>query len=322
MILAFIEHDRGIISPYSLQLLTYSRELAAKYNTLLKAVLIGQNIQSLTPELNTYGLDCIFLIDDDNLENYNTEICVDGILQLAEEKKPVLIIAAATDKGNEILSHISARLNLPMSANTSDIELGNENKLIRYRWGSSLLEETFIIGKPLLITLALNLYKAEKVSAKASKIEKFQAKFNASSFRVQLTGWEENEEGGTSLISAPIVIGGGRGVGSAEGFSVLEELAECIDGAVGGSRVATNNGWISHTRQVGLTGNRISPKLYLACGISGAVQHLVGCKGAKNIMVINNDPQAPFFSKADYGIIGDLHEVLPAITKELKKNPL
>ena len=322
MILAFIEHDRGIISPYSLQLLTYSHELAAKYNTLLKAVLIGQNIQSLSSELRTYGLDGIFLIDDNNLENYNTEICVDGILQLAEEKNPVLIIAAATDKGNEILSHIGARLNLPMSANTSNIELGNKTKLIRYRWGSSLLEETFIIGKPLLITLALNLYKAEKVSSKASKIEKFQAKLNASSFRVQLTGREKNEDGGTSLISAPIVIGGGRGVGSAEGFSVLEELAECIDGAVGGSRVATNNGWISHTRQVGLTGNRISPKLYLACGISGAVQHLVGCKGAKNIMVINNDPQAPFFSKADYGIIGDLHEVLPAITKELKKNPL
>ena len=174
MILIFIEHDHGIISPYSLQLLTYSRSLADQYNTLLKAVLIGQNIQPLISQISTYGLDGIFLIYDDNLENYNTEICADGIIQLAEEKKPLLILAAATDNGNEILSHIGARLNLPMSANTSDIELGDKNKLVRYRWGSSLLEETFMIGKPLLITLALNLYKAKKISANTFEIENFK----------------------------------------------------------------------------------------------------------------------------------------------------
>ena len=322
MILTLIEYDRGVISPYSLQLLTYVRELSAEVNTLFKAVLIGQNVRPITLELSTYGVDGIFLIQDDRLENYNAEAWAEGVIQLAEAKEASLIMAAATDKGNEVLSHIGARLDLPMSANTSTIQLGNENKLIRYRWGSSLLEETVIKAKPLLITLALNLLKAEKVSANTSEIENFQAEFSTASFRVQLIGQEENSEGGTLLTSAPIVIGGGRGVGSSEGFSVLEELAECIDGAVGGSRVATNNGWISHTRQVGLTGNRIAPKLYIACGISGAVQHLVGCKGAKNIMVINNDPHAPFFAKADYGIVGDLHEVLPAITRELKKEPL
>ena len=320
MILNLIEHDRGIISPYSLQLLTYTRELAAKENTLLKAVLIGQNIQFLTFELNSYGLDRIFLIQDDRLENYNAEAWAEGVIQLAKTKEPTVIIAAATDKGNEVLSHIGARLDMAMSANTSSIQLGNNgNKLIRYRWGSSLLEETVIKSKPLLITLALNLVKADKVSENVPEIEEFHAEFGNTTFRIQLIDREEYTESGTSLESAPIVIGGGRGVGSAEGFSVLEELAECIDGAVGGSRVATNNGWISHTRQVGLTGNRIAPKLYIACGISGAVQHLVGCKGAKKIMVINNDPQAPFFAKADYGIVDDLNEVLPAIIRELKK---
>ena len=322
MILTLIEHDRGVINPYSLQLLAYTRELAAKDNTTLNSVLIGNNVQPLALELSTYGLDRIFLIQDDRLENYNAEVWAEGVIQLAETKEPALIMAAATDKGNEVLSHIGAHLDIPMSANTSTIQLGDENKLIRYRWGSSLLEETIIKSKPLLITMALNLVKAEKVFSNTPEIENFRAEFNAASFRVQLTGREENAEGGTSLASSPIVIGGGRGVGSAEGFSVLEELAECVNGAVGGSRVATNNGWISHTRQVGLTGNRIAPKLYIACGISGAVQHLVGCKGAKNIMVINNDPQAPFFSKADYGIVGDLHEVLPAITQKLKKKQL
>jgi electron transfer flavoprotein alpha subunit len=182
------------------------------------------------------------------------------------------------------------------------------------------LEETGLQGKPLLITIALNLVKAVEISGEVPIIEEFQVELSDKAFRVKLTGREEDADSGTSLTSASIVIGGGRGVGSADGFSVLEELAECIDGAVGGSRVATNNGWIPHTKQVGLTGNRIAPKLYIACGISGAVQHLVGCKGAKKIMVINNDPQAPFFTKADYGVIGDLHEILPAITQELKKN--
>jgi electron transfer flavoprotein alpha subunit len=181
------------------------------------------------------------------------------------------------------------------------------------------LEETLLKGSPLLITLALNLVKAIEVSGYTPIIEDFHPEFSDKDFRVQMIGREEDTDGGTSLTSASIVIGGGRGVGSAEGFSVLEELAECIDGAVGGSRVATNNGWIPHTKQVGLTGNRIAPRLYIACGISGAVQHLVGCKGAKKIMVINNDPHAPFFTKADYGIVGDLHEVLPAITRELNK---
>jgi len=322
MILTLIEHDRGVISPYSLQLLTRVRELSSKENTPIKAVLIGENVQPLVFELSTYGLDGIFLIHDDRLENYNAEAWAEGVIQLAEATKPVLIMAAATDKGNEVLSHIGARLDLPMSTNTSTLLLGDNNKLIRYRWGSSLLEEAVIKAKPLLLTLALNLVKAEKVSATSPEIEDFRVEFSAASFRVQLTRREEDAESGTSLASAQIVIGGGRGVGSAEGFSVLEKLAECIDGAVGGSRVATNNGWISHTRQVGLTGNRIAPKLYIACGISGAVQHLVGCKGAKKIMVINNNPQAPFFAKADYGIVGDLHEVLPAITRELKKEPL
>jgi electron transfer flavoprotein alpha subunit len=184
------------------------------------------------------------------------------------------------------------------------------------------LEKTVLQGEPLLITIALNLVKAVEISGNPPMIEEFQVELRDKAFRVKLTGREEDADSGTSLTSASIVIGGGRGVGSADGFEVLEELAECIDGAVGGSRVATNNGWIPHTKQVGLTGNRIAPKLYIACGISGAVQHLVGCKGAKKIMVINNDPQAPFFAKADYGIIGDLHEVLPAITRELKKEPL
>ena len=320
MILALIEHDRGIISPYSLQLLSYAHTLKNGDAAHVKAVVIGHNVKNITSELCKYSPDGIIVIEDERLENFYGEAWAGSIIQLVETKEPAIIMAAATDRGNEVLAHIGARLDLPMSAYTSKIQDGTKKKITRLRWGSSLLEETVLQGKPLLVTIALNVAKAVERSGKAPIIEAFQVEINDKDFRVKLTGRQEDADSGTSLNSASIVIGGGRGVGSGEGFTVLEKLAECIDGAVGGSRVATNNGWIPHSKQVGLTGNRIAPKLYIACGISGAVQHLVGCKGAKKIMVINNDPQAPFFTKADYGVIGDLHEILPAITQELKKN--
>ena len=320
MILALIEHDRGIISPYSLQLLSYAHTLKNGDAAHVKAVVIGHNVKNITSELCKYSPDGIVVIEDERLENFSAEAWAGSLIQLAETNEPAIIMAAATDRGNEVLAHIGARLDLPMSAYTSKIQYGTKKKITRLRWGSSLLEETVLQGKPLLVTIALNVAKAVERSGEVPIIEAFQVEINDKDFRVKLTGRQEDADSGTSLTSASIVIGGGRGVGSGEGFTVLEKLAECIDGAVGGSRVATNNGWIPHSKQVGLTGNRIAPKLYIACGISGAVQHLVGCKGAKKIMVINNDPQAPFFTKADYGVIGDLHEILPAITQELKKN--
>ena len=320
MILALIEHDRGIISPYSLQLLSYAHTLKNGDAAHVKAVVIGHNVKNITSELCKYSPDGIIVIEDERLENFNGEAWAGSIIQLVETKEPAIIMAAATDRGNEVLAHIGARLDLPMSAYTYKIQDGTKKKITRLRWGSSLLEETVLQGKPLLVTIALNVVKAVERPGETPIIEAFQVEINDKDFRVKLTGRQEDADSGTSLTSASIVIGGGRGVGSGEGFTVLEKLAECIDGAVGGSRVATNNGWIPHSKQVGLTGNRIAPKLYIACGISGAVQHLVGCKGAKKIMVINNDPQAPFFTKADYGVIGDLHEILPAITQELKKN--
>jgi electron transfer flavoprotein alpha subunit len=138
-------------------------------------------------------------------------------------------------------------------------------------------------------------------------------------FRVRVTEHIEKIGEKVSLAEAHVVIGGGRGVGSAEGFTILEELADLLGGAVGGSRVATNQGWRPHSDQIGQTGTRIAPDLYIACGISGAIQHMVGCKGAKHILVINQDREAPILERADYGVIGDLHEIIPALINELRK---
>ena len=185
MILAFIEYDRGIISPYSLQLLTYAHTLAKKDSTNVKAVVIGHDVKDITSELCKYFPDGIIVIEDERLENFNGEAWAGSIIQLAEAKEPTIIMAAATDRGNEVLAHIGARLNLPMSAYTSAIQGENEKKITRLRWGSSLLEETVLKGKPLLVTIALNLVKAVEIYGEVPIIEEFQVELSDKTFRVK-----------------------------------------------------------------------------------------------------------------------------------------
>ena len=222
MILALIEHDRGIISPYSLQLLSYAHTLKNGDAAHVKAVVIGHNVKNITSELCKYSPDGIVVIEDERLENFSAEAWAGSLIQLAETKEPAILMAAATDRGNEVLAHIGAQLDLPMSAYTYKIQDGTKKRITRLRWGSSLLEETVLQGKPLLVTIALNVAKAVERSGKAPIIEAFQVEINDKDFRVKLTGRQEDADSGTSLNSASIVIGGGRGVGSGEGFIVLE----------------------------------------------------------------------------------------------------
>ena len=225
-----------------------------------------------------------------------------------------VIVGPGTDRGHEVLAHVAAQLDAPLAANCVDVRVeGDAFLLTRQRWGGSLLEEARLAGSPKLLTVAPHVVAAEPVS---SVEELAPAPIDA---KVRLTGREEPEAGAVRLDTARIVVGGGRGVGSAEGFAVLEELASLLGGAVGGSRVVTNLGWRPHADQVGQTGARIAPELYIACGVSGAIQHMVGCKGAKRILVINKDEHAPIVARADYAVIGDLHEILSAVVAELRK---
>jgi len=205
-----------------------------------------------------------------------------------------------------------------MAANCVEFRSSTPN-ILRQRWGGSLLEEANLHGYPRILTVAPFAFEAAEAGDPVdTTLEVFAPAVEEKDLRVR-AGWrEETASAGVNLQSARVVIGGGRGVGSAEGFRVLEELAGLVGGAVGGSRVATNNGWRPHSVQVGLTGNRIAPELYIACGISGAIQHLVGCKAARHILVINKDPDAPFFRRADYGVVGDLHEVIPVLISEIR----
>jgi electron transfer flavoprotein alpha subunit len=242
-----------------------------------------------------------------------------AIVQLVEEHSPDAVIAAASDRGQEAMAHAAARLDLPLAANCVSAQPGDQPgepwQVVRQRWGGSLLEEATLTGAVKLLTVAQHVVEA----AEPVPVEPFTPELSEADLAVRVVRREEPPPGTVSLTDARVVVGGGRGVGSAEGFAVLQELADLLGGAVGGSRVVTNLGWRAHADQVGQTGARIAPDLYIACGISGAIQHIVGCKGAKKILAINKDPHAPMLARSDYAVVGDLHEVVPAVIKELRQ---
>jgi electron transfer flavoprotein alpha subunit len=219
------------------------------------------------------------------------------------------IVAAGSEHGNEVLAHVAARLDQPLAANVTRID---GDVVTRQRWGGSLLEEARLHGSPRILTVAPHVHSPVEAGA----VETLTAADDGSPAVIDRV---EQASGGVSLADAKVVVSGGRGVGSAEGFAIIEELAGLLGGAVGCSRVVTSAGWLPHTKQVGQTGTKVSPDLYVACGISGATQHIAGCKGAKKILAINSDAEAPILASADYAVIGDLHEIVPAISAELRR---
>ncbi|MDQ3857503.1 MAG: electron transfer flavoprotein subunit alpha/FixB family protein [Actinomycetota bacterium] len=224
------------------------------------------------------------------------------------------IVAAGSDRGNELLAHVASRLEQPFAANVTALD---GDVVTRLRWGGSLFEEARLHGSPRILSVAPHAHAADPAAASVP-VERLEVPADADS-SVRVLERIEESVGGVSLRDAKVVVSGGRGVGSAEGFSILEELAAELGAAVGCSRVVTSAGWRPHTDQVGQTGTKISADLYIPCGISGATQHIAGAKGAKRVLAINADPEAPILNVADYAVVGDLHEIVPAITAELRK---
>ena len=229
-------------------------------------------------------------------------------------RAPQAVLAAGTERGNEVLAHAAAILDLPLSANTISLTPGSPATVTRVRWGGSLLEEALLHGSTLLLTVAPHAVAADPATVQAEVVAP-----SHHALAVAPTERVGAASGGVSLEEAQVVVSGGRGVGSAEGFAIIEELAELLGGAVGCSRAVTSAGWRPHTDQVGQTGTKVAPDIYIACGISGATQHMAGCKGAKRLLAINEDGEASIFAHADYGVIGNLHEVVPAISAEIRK---
>jgi electron transfer flavoprotein alpha subunit len=275
-------------------------------------------------DLAAYGADDVYVVS--GIDGYAPQAWARALAELLnaasvppDSSRPA-VIAAGTERGNEVLAHLGAITGLPVAANcvAASTAAAGALGIVRQRWAGLLLEEAVLDAPAGLLTVATDAVAPEPaVTPAAAAVRAVSPSVRDADLAVRAAESSAGTGGG-SLATARVVVGGGRGVGSADGFASLEELAGLLGGVVGVSRVVTSEGWRPHSMQVGQTGTKITPDLYLACGISGAIQHFAGCAGAKHIIAINTDPSAPMMTRADYAVVGDLHAVLPALIEALR----
>jgi len=309
VILVLVEQAGGKATDPSLQTLTFARS----FGQPVHALLIGS-----ASDLAQHGVAIVHVAEHVALGAYAPDAWAAMLLQLATQLSASAVLAAGTDRGNEVMARLAARAGLPFAANCTSVSPGPPVTVTRLRWGGSLLEEARLNSERLLITVAPHVVPIVPSSMPAD-VETFAPDLAAEDLLVRAVEHVAATGGGVSLTDAKVVVSGGRGVGSKEGFAIIEELAGLLDAAVGCSRAVTSAGWRPHTDQVGQTGTKVAPEVYIACGISGATQHMAGLKGAKRILAINSDAQAPMMLNADYSVLGDLKEIVPAISAEIRK---
>jgi len=324
MILVVVEHEAGTPDRLSLEALATGRRLADATGSPLQAVAWGDGAAAAAGPLAGAGVAVLHVIEDSRITDYAPEAIGKALAQLIEREQPLAVIGGGGERAAELLAHVGARTGVPLAANSTDVRPGEPWQVTRQRWGGSLLEEARLDGPIRLLTVAAHAVEpASTIAAGAAAaavviVQAFTPDLTERDLRVRITSRVPAEAGKISLADARVVVGGGRGVGSAEGFAELDELAALLGGTVGVSRVVTSAGWRPHAQQVGQTGTRIAPDLYIACGISGAIQHMVGARSAKAILAINTDRDAPMVTRATYAVIGDLHTVLPAIISAVR----
>ena len=309
--------DRG-----SLEALQVARGIADATGAALEALVVGDatTARSAAAGLAGRGAATALVVDHPTLTTDHPDGWAAAVAQVATARDASAIVGAGTERGNELLARAAVRLDQPMAANVLTVEPGDRYRLSRQRWAGSLIEDCWLDAPMKLLTVAPNTVAAAAPDGTAAPaVESVAVTVTEADLALKVASREASTRGGVSLGDAKVVVGGGRGVGSTEGFGDLEELAGLLGGAVGGSRVVTSAGWRPHADQIGQTGLRIAPEVYIACGISGAIQHIVGCKAAKHILAINTDAEAPIMSVADYAVIGDLHSVVPAISAEIRR---
>ncbi len=316
MVLAVIDTDDGEVPDETTQALTLARDVAEQVDEPLEAVAFGDEVEAMVPTLGDFGVATVHAVDHADLEAYAPRAWAESVSQCVDATDSDAVIAPGSDRGAEVLATVAAKRGLPMVAECVEVDADGTYELVRQRWGGTLLERSRLTADTNLLTVAPNEVTAEPVGGDAS-VESFTPDLTVSDLRVQLDEVDISDEEGVPLGEARVVIGGGRGTDG--DFSAIEDLAESVpNAAVGSSRAVVNEGWRPHDDQIGQTGNKISPEIYIACGISGAVQHMVGCKGAEHILAVNTDPEAAIVSKSDWAVIADLHEVVPAVAEELE----
>ena len=317
-VLCLAETDADGAADASLRALSFATGLAGP--APLAAVVFGLADQVPRDSLAAHGAARAYLIEPGHIGGYAPQAWARALAGLAAQTGATAVVAAATDRGNEVMAYLGALTGLPMAANCVSAEPDGQGRhqVVRHRWAGLLLEEASLDGSPALMTVATEAVPAVTVPEPGDlPVDSYAPALDGDDLRVRATE-TAGHSSGASLATARVVVGGGRGVGGPDGFAPLEELAGLLGGVVGVSRVVTSEGWRPHRQQVGQTGTKITPELYLACGISGAIQHMAGCAGAKHIVVVNTDPGAPILAHADYAVVGDVGEVIPALVAALK----
>jgi len=323
MILVLVEIEGGSPTEVSLETLAFARSLSqSDGGRAIGAVLIGDvsDRDALAAELGRHGASEVRHATGDAFAAYGGASWAAAVQAAAADTGATVVSAAGSPRGNEVLAHLAARLDVSMAANVTAFSELSPFTVTRQVLGGTALEEMRLSTQPALFTVAGHSWVADAVDGSPAAWQEFSPEVAEADLvaRVHSTGVKEADASG-SLKSASVVVGAGRGAGGADGFTGVDELAELIGGVVGVSRVVTSLGWRPHHEQVGQTGSRISPDIYIPCGISGAIQHWAGCSASKTILAINTDPEAPMMTRATYAVVGDMHEIVPAINEEIRR---
>ena len=310
-IMVIAEQVQGVFRKVTAEALSAAQKLGGP----ITAVALGSGIAAQAVDLARYGAAKIILADDPALADFTVEAYTNALADIIAKESPAVILLGATTQGKDLAARLSVRLDAAMANDCVSLQAdGGQVTVSRYMYGGKVIADVALAGAPVVVTLRPNTFSVNE-AAGAGAVEKIAPAVGDVRARVVS---QQLESGKVDLTEADVVVSGGRGMGGAD-YSVVESLAQVLGGAVGATRSAVDEGWRPASDQVGQTGKTVSPNLYIACGISGAIQHLAGMSSSKVIVAINKDPEAPLIAKADYAIVGDLFEVVPALTAEIKK---
>lgn len=320
-ILVVAEHTEGKLRSGSLEILGVAGRLAERTSGSAHALLVGNGVEGLAKSLAAYGASKVYLVQDSNLQTYSTEGHCTAVCKGIEEAGPEVVLFAASARGKDLAPRVASRLGVGMVSDCIDASYEDGLVVTKPIYAGKIVSKMKLSGgKPYLASIRPKIFSVpERDDGATAEVVKVDVSIDASSIRAKVKDFLKPETEFLDVSEADIVVSGGRGVKERSSFQILEELARLLGGSIGASRAAVDAEWRDHADQVGQTGKIVNPNLYVACGISGAIQHLVGMRTSKCIVAINKDPEAPIFKVADYGIVGDLFEVVPLLKKELDK---
>lgn len=319
--MAIAEQRDGELRKISYEMVSEGRRLADALGQQVTAVLLGSNIKDKAAVLGHYGADKVLVADDPKLDPYTTDAYTAVLAELIKANDPAIVIMGASVQGKDLAARLAARLEVGMAQDCTVFSIEGGNLMaVRPIYAGKAYAKVSYAGTPQIATARPNVMALNEPDAsKSAEIVDVAVSLDDAALKTKVAEVIRDESGKVDLTEADRIVSGGRGMKGPEGFKVLEDLAEVLGASVGASRSAVDAGWRAHTDQVGQTGKVVSPNLYIACGISGAIQHLAGMSTSKVIVAINKDPDAPIFQKSDYGVVDDLFKVVPPLTEEIKK---